>query len=487
MSDKVEKPTRKRTTKPVEMTSTVSSSTTNPDIVETANRTAQANAERLKQIRQAYRLSALQQGNFATATMSDEAIDQSIAIQQTQQAQAQLDQGKSAEEIDALRRSREQAVNLARMHNNYFLGGMTAPYISDEFAYQNPEYVQQVFTGDALALPYAFEAGLGFGTPSIFGAIGNGFARGWQTAGNLATRTGQALRTAGQTVAPVVRNPRVLALTATGLAQTMPMAAEVTNMASGNDGEGIHIVEPLAVLAASGLTWYGGNKALKMLKSPNRKNLYFYESSPGTIKKQNVNDYIKSKVGDIASPIPEKDLVNYMLNEKEINKLSNLERKLQNAKNNLKKFKKDSKKYVSRAENIGSNQVTDDMIKKYEEQLKEAIDLANEEISDFYDGFTPMDLKQKYNLGEGVGYVIRDLPQETKLDKSKRMGRNAVRTVKNIGIAGTVGTGLYEFYNLLSGLKSWQDNYNAQQKNTSSSQSKKEEKKEKKTPPKFKN
>lgn len=222
-------------------------------------------------------IKAYRQANGGLKGMTDAQVWHQMQIMRASASkpQTQLSQGrKETAKQEAQRKARQKrASNLAKIHNNNsFLGGMTAPAISPEFAAQNPEYMEQVFRGDALYLPYAITSGATMGySPGITSAVGNGFRTGWQTAGGYATRAGQALRTAGQATTQAtgraVRSPQFWATVGLMAEPAVAMAdgvVEAQGVQSGNGSAWPWLLGGVAT--GAGLIW-GGNKLAKGRKA----------------------------------------------------------------------------------------------------------------------------------------------------------------------------------------------------------------------------
>lgn len=223
-------------------------------------------------------------------TISDADLDEIILRYEAAGSVPQLVQGPTREQEAANKRMqerRERAQRLAEAHNASFFGGMVAPQISPELAYQHPEYVEGVVRDNALVLPNALIGGVGMGTPSFTGALANGMRVGLNTTGNLASKAGQAIIQGGRAVAPVVTNPRWLA---TELAFTLPIAASAGSSAGDGSSGGIspfwYVAAPAALtgLGVGGYKLWKGIRGVEQASRPFGAPRYFtlWERNPLT-------------------------------------------------------------------------------------------------------------------------------------------------------------------------------------------------------------
>lgn len=67
------------------------------------------------------------------------------------------------------------------------------PNFGPQFAYYNPGAEMDAYRQTALYMPNALAGGVGMGTASATESFLNGIRSGWNTAGNYATRAGQAM------------------------------------------------------------------------------------------------------------------------------------------------------------------------------------------------------------------------------------------------------------------------------------------------------
>ena len=459
---------------PVERTSTVSSSTPNPDLVSTKTETAEARSEALKQMRQAYRMAALQEGNFATATMSDDAIDTAIAIQQTQPYNtAEYNQGKSAEEVDALRRRREQAVQLADIYNQNS-PFTVSPYISPEFAYQNPDYVEGVMHDAAMVLPYAFWDGATFGLGSATSAIGNGLRIGWNTAGNLATRSGQAIRTAGQMAKPIVTNPRWITTTGlTGL-YAADALANATAESSNNSGNNVGTVLGTTLLIGAGTTvpWLIAKKVHSRKSSKNKsgqgKNSHFFWERPQSYYTNKQHHYELINEFD---NLPLITADNYddailKLGKKVTTKQeeATIAKELKNIKSQEKIIAEES------AKEIKDQAIIDNAIASKKQ--------SQETINDIYSAIDESVIETRIDNKEYHSITGRNKSEKTPKAKRQRALRNTGRIARLAGLAATTAGAGYTAYSIYEDKPNSSNSETSKKEETNSKEEKKEEKKE---------
>lgn len=125
-------------------------------------------AEYEKQQIQSYRQSH-PEAKVKTDEQVKQAIQQERLVAESTKKQGVISQGKTPEEEAQAERARE----LAELHNNFFLGQLTAPHIDPDFAAANPEYMESVTHQNATLLPTAIASGamMGPSNPTTVGGL----------------------------------------------------------------------------------------------------------------------------------------------------------------------------------------------------------------------------------------------------------------------------------------------------------------------------
>lgn len=197
--------------------------------------------------------------------MTDAQVDRAIALEaESARNQAQVSQGYASPYTEE---QRQQAANMAQLHNNFILGGHQ---VNPQYAYYNPGYAYNLINQDANILLNALLGAYSFNAPSLTATTLNAARQGLNTASNVATRVWNAAAGAAKNAGTVVTNPRWAATTGMFWAPTIMEAADGSTQNSGGfwNWVGNHPWETMALAAGayklgrSGFNWTKGKLRL---------------------------------------------------------------------------------------------------------------------------------------------------------------------------------------------------------------------------------